>query len=611
MSAIAAILAREGPLDPSGIHDIIRTMIARGPDSRAVWQNGSAALGHAGLFTLPTDTEPQPVHDPASGCALVFDGRIDARADLAVSCDIDGPTLERMSDAALVLHAFLARGTGVFTSLLGDFAFALWDGPRARLICGRDVLGLRPLFYTSTERALVVASELQAVLRRRPGKPNVAMVAEALTGVATSRDETLFDGVFRVPPGHLLVANRERSHVTEFVRLEAPAPLVYRDEREYFTHFRDVFQLAVRDRVRARGKTAVMLSGGLDSSTVYAAARAESDVDGYTVGYDDPALDETPIARATVALNGGRHYRVGLSAASYDYLDEIVRFRDLPTNPSGGNSGALRKEAAERGVNVFLSGLGGDELFLGHSGRWTDWLCSGEWPLLWRELKTWRYSSDNVPWTVLTRKMIAPLVPAPLRKVIAATKRPRAFAWVSRSLLREAAIFDRIGRTPEESGMTHAVTGMMRGIVDAAAISAWEEQERLAARFQQDDRMPYFDRRVISFALALPEKLRSRPGSPKDFTRRAWNGEIPAGVINTLHTPDCTFQVVDALRSLGAPARFDTLAITELGWVERSAIASMCKELFAPAGAPADVMHYAWTLWAVLTVDEWYRRALH
>jgi asparagine synthase (glutamine-hydrolysing) len=419
----------------------------------------------------------------------------------------------------------------------------------------------------------------------------------------------LFQEVFRVPPGHLLVADRAGSRVSRFVRLQAPGPLVYSDEREYFAHFRNVFQRAVRDRVRARGRIGVMLSGGLDSSTVYAAARSEADVDAYTVGYDDPAFDETPVARATVALNGGRHHRVGLSAASYDYIAEIERYRDLPTNPSGGNSGGLRAAAQQHGVNVLLSGLGGDELFLGHAGRWTDWLCAGDWALLWRELKTWRYSTDEVPWSVLARKAIAPLVPTLVRRAVSTLKRDTAFPWVSRSLLRNGDLFDRMRRTPDESGPNHAVTGMMRGLIDASAISAWEEQERLAARFHQDDRMPYFDRRVIDFALALPEKLRSRPGSPKDFTRRAWNGQIPHSVFNTLDMPDCTFQVVDALRSLGGPARFDTLAIAEAGWVDCSAIVRMRDELFAPE-APRAVMGHAWKLWAVLTVDEWYRRAL-
>lgn len=608
MSAIAAILAREGPPDPSEISTLAGAMAARGPHSRAVWQNGSAALGHAGLFTLPADTEPQPVHDAASGCALVFDGRIDARAELAAACAIEG-AVDGMSDAELVLRAFLARGIDVFATLLGDFAFALWDAPGARLICARDVLGLRPLFYTSTVRGLIVASELQAVLGGRRGTPNIAMVADALTGVATSRDETLFQGVFRVPPGHLLIADRAGSRMTRFVRLEAPAPLVYRDEHEYLAHFRDVFQRAVRDRVRARGRIGVMLSGGLDSSTVYAAARAEADVDAYTVGYDDPAFDETPIARATVALNGGRHHRAALAAASYDYIAEIDRFRDLPTNPSGGNSGALREAAARHGIHVLLNGVGGDELFLGHTGRWTDWLRSGDWPLLWRELRSWRHSSSEVPWRVLARRTVGPLVPIAVRRLVSTSKRATAFPWVSRSLLHEGNVFDRMRRTPDESGPTHAVTGMMRSLVDASATSAWEEQERLAARFHQDDRMPYFDRRVIDFALALPEQLRSRPGSPKDFTRRAWNGRIPDGVINTLETPDFTFQVVDALRSLGGPARFDTLAIAESGWVDRHAIATLCNELFA-ADAPRHVMGHAWKLWAVVTVDEWYRRAL-
>jgi asparagine synthase (glutamine-hydrolysing) len=611
MSAIAAILAREAPLAPSDISDIMSAMTGRGAASLSVWQNGSAALGHAGLFAPSLDFDQQPAVDPASGCALVLDGRIDARADLAASRQISDGAVDRMNDAELVLRAYLARGTDVFATMLGDFAFALWDGPGARLVCGRDVLGLRPLFYTSTADDLVVASELQAVLRGRPGTANLGMVAEALTCMPTSRHETLFENVFRIPPGHLLVADRSGTRVERFVQLTAPAPLAQRDPREYVEQFRALFTAAVRDRLPAARMAGVMLSGGVDSSTIYAAARTMSPVDAYTVGHDDPLLDETPIARAVVERNGGRLHRADVSASTYDYTEEVLRFRDLPTYPTGANGAGLRRLAASHGVTVLLNGLGGDECFLGHSGRWTDWLVHGEWLLLWRELRTWNRSADAVPWPALARMTIQPLVPPRLRRAAAALiHRGDPFPWVPEAFLQHTAFADRVRRVPDERGATYAVTGMIHSLIDGAAIAAWEEQERLATRFRQEDRMPFLDRRVIAFALALPETLRSTPGSPKDFVRRAWSDRLPASVMNPLDARDYAIHVVDALEAYGGAACFDDLAIADLGWIDTAVVRRMAVQLFTTARTSREYMAHAARLWAVFAVDAWYRRAL-
>ena len=611
MPAIAAILAREAPVALPKISDIMSAMTGRGPELPEVWQSGSAALGHAGFLPRTGDDDRQPVVDAASGCALVFDGRIDARVDLAAACGVDRVALGHISDAGLLLRAFLARGTDVFASVLGDYAFALWDAPQSRLICGRDVLGLRPLFYTAADRDVVVASELQAVLRGRPGKPNLGMVAESLTCMPTSRDETLFENVFRVLPGHLLVADRSGTRIVRFVQIQPPAPLHCRDRREYAEYFRDLFATAVRDRLPQTASAGVMLSGGVDSSTIYATARTMSDVNAYTVGHDDPLLDEWPIARAIVERNGGRSHRAEISASTYDYLEEVTRYRELPTYPSGANSAGLRRLAASHGVTVLLNGVGGDECFLGQAGRWTDWLISGEWSALWRDFHAWRTAADAVPWWTLARLTVQPLVPRRLRRVAAALlHRGDPFPWVPRRFLRQTAFADRVRRVPEEGGPTFASTDMMHALIDGAAIAAWEEEERLAARFRQEDRMPFLDRRVIDFALALPEALRSTPGSPKDFLRRVWSDRLPASVMNPLDARDYGIHVVEALEANGGAAAFDELAIADLGWVDPAVVRRMARQLFPSARSSRQYMAHAARLWAVFAVDAWYRRAL-
>lgn len=612
MSAIAALFAPDGSPDTlREINSIVDSMSERGPDHSGVWLNEWAALGHACLITHPEDRERQPLEHAESGSVLVFDGHLDAREELAASIGVDRRRLGGMSDAALVLHGYAERGVDVFGSLLGDFAFALWDQPRQQLLCARDLFGLRPLFYSHDGDELVVASELQAVLRGRPGRPNIGMVAEALSGGVATRDETLFAGVRKLLPGSLLVATRSRVQLTPYARFVAPPPLDYAREEEYYEHFRDVLGQAVRDRLRKTGRAAVMLSGGVDSSTVYAAARCIEDLDAYTVEYEDPQYDETAVARAVVARNGGRLHCVGLAAATYDYADDICRFRDLPTYPPGANSTALRRQSAAEGVRVLLSGVGGDEWFFGNAGRWTDWFRTGRWWLLCRELRTWRYSADPTSWRDLAMMTVHPLIPQGARRIARALRRNYApYPWVTPSLVRETSLLDRLRQRPDVSGPTHAISGMLRGVLHGGALAAWEDQERLAARHGQDERMPYFDRRVIQFALAIPETLRSRPGCPKYITRRAWADCLPPEVLSPPEPADYTFHIVNALKAQGGSERLDDLVIADLGWVDRNVIRDLGRRLFRTAPSSREYIRYAWPLWSVLAVDQWYRHGL-
>jgi hypothetical protein len=122
--------------------------------------------------------------------------------------------------------------------------------------------------------------------------------------------------------------------------------------------------------------------------------------------------------------------------------------------------------------------------------------------------------------------------------------------------------------------------------------------------------MPYLDRRVVDFALSLPENLRSRPGCPKYFTRRAWAECFPAALLDAPEPADYTFQIVDALDAHGGAARLADLALTDLGWVDPDVIRRMSAELFSTARVSREHLSHAWPLWAILTMDEWYKRAL-
>jgi len=177
-------------------------LLRRGPDGAAVRIDGPTGLAHAALHTTPESAGAvQPLASAGGRHVITFDGRLDNRDEII---DALGPPAGRtFPDAALVLQAYDAWGEGAVERLVGDFAFALWDAPNRRLLCARDALGIRPFYYHLGDDVFCCASELQAVLvldevRARVG-PNEGYLAEHLAARPTQREDTVFDGIRRLP----------------------------------------------------------------------------------------------------------------------------------------------------------------------------------------------------------------------------------------------------------------------------------------------------------------------------------------------------------------------------------------------------------------------------
>src|SRR5262249_25801947 len=151
---------------------------------------------------------------------------------------------------------------------------AIWDTRRRRLLCARDPLGLRPLYYRVEGATLVWGSELRqlvATLARRP-QTNEGVLGEYLSNRLVSLDETLYRGILRVPPGHVLTAEGGRIRTRRYWDIDPSREIRYRDDDEYAEHFLELFREAVHRRLRSVGPTAIFLSGGLDSSSIVGAA---------------------------------------------------------------------------------------------------------------------------------------------------------------------------------------------------------------------------------------------------------------------------------------------------------------------------------------------------
>ena len=289
-------------------------------------------LGHTLLrTTFESESERQP-------CSLdgqvwiTADARIDGRADLIKQLAARGCAVPKNSpDVELILHAYQVWGEDCLSHLLGDFAFAIWDGPRRRLLCARDHLGVKPFYYADTGRTLVFSNTLNCV-RQHPDVSDrlndLAIADFLLFDFNQDPATTSFADIRRLPPAHYLTWEDDGLKVRRYWTLPKKGPVRYPRQRDYVEHFKELLGEAVSDRLRT-DQVGMMMSGGLDSSLVAASAKrilaqkaAPFDLRAHTCVYDHLIPDtERYYAGLTAA-----HLRIPIRYQVADDYELFERF---------------------------------------------------------------------------------------------------------------------------------------------------------------------------------------------------------------------------------------------------------------------------------------------
>ena len=276
MSGIAGIIHFDGrPVEPGLVEAMTAAMHYRGPDGIHHWRRGNVALGQCMLRTTPESLEEtQPLTNEDESLVLVMDGRVDNWEELRRELLGKGAVLRTRADAELVLRAYEVWGRDCLPHIDGDFALVIWDARRQEAFCARDRMGNKPFTYHWTGKTLYFASEQQAILRQ----PSVAqvlnedMVAEYLAAQWFSRTETLWQGVLRLEAAHTMVVTPSGPTLSRYWAPDLQASLSFRSDQECAEHYRALLFDVVRRLSRSSHPIACEVSGGLDSSAIFAVA---------------------------------------------------------------------------------------------------------------------------------------------------------------------------------------------------------------------------------------------------------------------------------------------------------------------------------------------------
>ncbi len=268
MSGLAGVFdPKDRPIDRDTFVRMVSHVAYRGPDGVRCWYSPRIAMAFAKFVRTPDGTaDQQPLHDLDAGICVTFDGRLDNREELAAQLDLRASDV--LPDGVLAAAAYRRWGLECPGRLLGDFSLVVWDEREGRVFVARDILGVRPLFYRKLNDVWWWASDQRALVALKPPAINESYVGEHLSSRITSIDETIYQDICRLPMAHALVMTGTTVRRWRYWRPDPDARLEYRDRRDYEWHFRTLLKDAVRARLRVHGRTALMLSGGIDSSSV-------------------------------------------------------------------------------------------------------------------------------------------------------------------------------------------------------------------------------------------------------------------------------------------------------------------------------------------------------
>ncbi|HVO46565.1 MAG TPA: asparagine synthase (glutamine-hydrolyzing) [Steroidobacteraceae bacterium] len=353
--------------------DMQRMMFAlrhRGPDGEGIEQDPHAILGHRRLSIIDLAGGRQPLTNADRSIWVVCNGEIYNYRKLRADLEARGQRFATNSDCEVIIGLYELYGDGLVEHLRGMFAFGLWDARRRRFLAARDHLGQKPFYYANTRRGFAFASEIKALLAFDPSLRSLDLAAldQYLALRLIAPPLSMFQGIRKLPPAHLLILESEREPVVRRYWTLEYQPKLGGTEEQFLDELEGHIEESLRLHLVSDVPVGAFLSGGLDSSLLVAMLAKRVGVKNlptFTVGLPHPQYDEAPYARAVATAFRTEHHERTLSPSLIGLLPDLIYHLDEPSDPLSLCTYHV-SELARRHVKVVIGGDGGDELFGGY-----------------------------------------------------------------------------------------------------------------------------------------------------------------------------------------------------------------------------------------------------
>jgi len=543
MCGIAGIVSLEGkPVFERELRDMCGAIAHRGPDDEGYYFGTGVGLGMRRLSIIDLASGRQPIRNEDGSVWVVFNGEIYNFRELRRELEGRGHLFSTHTDTETIVHLYEEYGKRCVDHMRGMFAFALWDERTRQLLLARDRVGIKPLYYAEIDGRIVFASELKAILQLTEveRKINWNAAAHLFTFLSTPSTDAIIDGVHKLEPGHLLSASPGRAPVIERYWDLNFEPDYAREEGYFVERVRELLDESVRLHLISDVPLGAFLSGGIDSSSIVAAAAAltPEPLRTFSIGFGEPDYNELDHARVVAQAFGTDHHELTLGPDALDQMEDLAWYLDEPFGDSSAIPTYMVSKLASSKLKVVLSGDGGDELFAGYD----------KYVVEQRERNRWS-------------------LPAPARSLLGAIGRTMPHGMRGRNFLRHIALTGaeryldagtffrrddmkqlfqpevyellaeyepwRINAECLESGNRHWLSKLQGlDMKNYLPLDILTKVDRMSMAHSIETRVPLLDHKLVEFAATIPPEMNLRGGTTKYVLKRAMRGILPDSIID-------------------------------------------------------------------------------
>lgn len=560
MCGICGLLNIRGALQSSTdqLTAMIDAISHRGPDDSGHYLSGPIGLGFSRLSIVDLSGGHQPMSNEDKSLRIVFNGEIYNHPELQPELERRGHRYATRSDTETILHLYEEYGSGCVHHLRGMFAFAIWDERKQALFCARDRFGIKPFYYVQLGNLFAFASEIKSFCQIQEFRPvlNRDTLPEFFAFGFISSDQTLFQGVKKLMPGHTLQIDLSDANPEPklccYWDLDMTPDEEYTSEEKCLECFEELFEECIRIHLMSDVPIGVFLSGGLDSSAIATVMSklSKERIKTFSVGYAEDRYSELPYARLVAEHIGAEYNEVILGPKEFsDAIPKLIWQEDEPiVFPSSVALNFVSRLARQK-VKVVLTGEGSDEIFGGylkyrvmvwnrHYGPVYRRIVPSQIQNLIREALRSRILPDSVARKIRHSFLYYPdsfnqIYFDNFYSVFPQDEQAKLFTPGLREQLRDVDPYINPLHFVSRSDKAETLLNQLLYLdIKTYLVELLMKQDQMSMAASIESRVPFLDHKLVEFAAKLPEKFKLRSLSGKYVLRRCMRTRLPQKILN-------------------------------------------------------------------------------
>lgn len=613
---------RDKKVSPELVKSMADMIQHRGPDDEGFFISGQIGLGFRRLSIIDLQTGHQPLSNEDESVWVVFNGEIYNYQELRVFLESKGHVFRTQTDTEVIVHLYEEKGERCVEMLRGMFAFGIWDERDKTLFIARDRVGIKPLYYSLSDRSLVFASEIKALLADPEVQPELLpeMIDRFLTFYYVPGEETLLRNIFKLAPGSYMLIRDGKVELKQYWDLRfLPRQRSLADAESELLSLLDE---CVRMHMVSDVPVGFLLSGGVDSTAMLgmAVGKTERPLSSFTLGFAEPGLaDERPYARLAAKTYGSEHHEMTISAQEFaDFLPQFAWYMEEPVCEPQAVALYYVTRLAKEHVKVLISGEGGDEAFAGYpiyrNVLWLERLKKILGPL--NGMLSSTLSGLNRKLHSPRIAKYAPLLKSPFPSYFySRTSSPSRFFNLHNEDLYSATFAQHVDRGFSRDAVQKYMNDIGRGPVNTMLYADTKSSlpddlllkaDKMTMANSIELRVPFLDHRFLEFAAGLPENFKVRNFTTKYIAKTALKDRVPHEI---LHRKKVGFPVPyerwmrTDLKDWVRDILLDSKTVSR-GYFKRSCIEQLIDEDLRLHSYPKEIL-------SLVSLELWHRAFLH